>query len=434
MAQADDFPEFNPYGGSSGSPFGQLDDLFKAVNPSHVSDAASRGGWGTPTPTQGQSSSAAPPIYPGPAGTPYTNFSGQHSVVPSQPSGPNGPISSIDQPMWDDLWAKSGKNPQTYTQNVIGQLGLRGRQTDPTAINTILRALQAVGVNGSLDQRTDQYHKGMMLNGQFIKLLDGNDNWTWLPGGNGPSNESPTNGVADQMFDDPATKMFQSMVLKRIDDLMQAVKRPDDDAYRKAALSRVDQLHEAPYSAGEEQALITRMREPLTQARDARMAFNKEQMGGRNILPSSGLFQDQVYNTPERDYERALAGGTNDLAVRAIDEKSNRNNQALDILSNLVGLDQGHRNEDQGRARESLTTGAILPDLTERRLQLLMQSLGLSESAMPSLLSTMTNLNAQNQNASQFAAGQRNDNAAAIGNLLGFLINSPLLNPKTWRA
>lgn len=125
------------------------------------------------------SASMAPPIYPGPAGSSYTDPNGQAQTVPTAPAGPNGPISTIDQPMWQNLWAQSGKNPQAFVQAVISQLGLKGRQTDPTALNTILRALQAVGVNATLDQRNDAYHKGIMLDGHFVKLLDGADNWTW---------------------------------------------------------------------------------------------------------------------------------------------------------------------------------------------------------------------------------------------------------------
>lgn len=127
--------------------------------------------------------STAPPLYPGQPGSTYTNFEGQQGTVPTPASGPNGPISTVNQPMWQALWTQSGKNPQVFVQAVISQLGLHGRQTDPTALNTVLRALQSVGVNATLDQRNDQYHKGIMLDGQFVRLIDGSDNWTWQPGG-----------------------------------------------------------------------------------------------------------------------------------------------------------------------------------------------------------------------------------------------------------
>lgn len=232
---------------------------------------------------------------------------------------------------------------------------------------------------------------------------------------------SPTSGVAGQMFDDPATQMFQSLILDRIDKLLNSVNRPDDDRYRTAALSRVDELMKDPYSQADEQALITRMRDPLTQARDARMSAAKERLGARNIGPSSGLFEEQVYNAPNRDYERALAGGTNDLAVQGIQEKQRRLDTALNTLGQLVGLGKDQRGEDEGRAREALTTGAILPDLSERRLQLMLQSLGLSNSQTGSLMSSLLQLSGQQQNQSQFDAAQKQQQAEFWGSMIARL-------------
>lgn len=232
---------------------------------------------------------------------------------------------------------------------------------------------------------------------------------------------SPTNGVAGQMFDDPATQMFQSLILDRIDKLLNSVQRPDDDRYRTAALSRVDELMKDPYSQADEQALITRMRDPLTQARDTRMQESRERLGARNIGPTSGLFEEQVYNAPNRDYERALAGGTSDLAVQGIQEKQRRRDSALNILTNLVGLGRDSRQEDEGRAREVLTTGAILPDLSERRLQLMLQSLGLSNSQTGSLMSSLLQLQGLNQNQSQFDDAQSAQNAEFWGSMIARL-------------
>jgi len=77
-------------------------------------------------------------------------------------------------------------DPRAYVQQIIQQFGLQGKQADPAALNAIVQGLKGRGVNVALDTRSDGLHKGIMLNGQFVKLLDGNDNWTWLPGGDAP--------------------------------------------------------------------------------------------------------------------------------------------------------------------------------------------------------------------------------------------------------
>lgn len=81
------------------------------------------------------------------------------------------------------LWDQAGGNPQQFVSSFIAQNALKGTQTDPTSINSIVNALQGMGINATLDQRNDQYHKGIMLNGKFVKLLDGNNNWIWQEGG-----------------------------------------------------------------------------------------------------------------------------------------------------------------------------------------------------------------------------------------------------------
>lgn len=148
-----------------------------------------------------QPAPSAPPIYSSAPGSTYTNFQGQQGVVPAA-----APVNA-DAPALKEIWNSVGQDPQRFVQAIIQRSGLHGRQADPTAINTILRSLQAVGVNASLDTRSDSLHKGLMLNGQFVKLLDGNDNWIYQPGG-GAGGEGGTNYAVDPSFLAPYTEQF----------------------------------------------------------------------------------------------------------------------------------------------------------------------------------------------------------------------------------
>lgn len=246
-----------------------------------------------------------------------------------------------------------------------------------------------------------------------------------------PATTPPKSAAVDLLnagFTDPSTQTFQALIMRRLQDLLESVQRGDNDRYRNTALERVEELMRPVYSGAEEDALITRMREPLTQARDARQSQMKEIMGARNMLPTSGVYLDQVYNTPERDYERNLAQGTNELAVRAIDERQRRRTAALDTLAQLVGLGADERREDEGRERELITTGAILPEMTERRLRLLMEANGVPQSQMGSLTNSLMQLWNNQQSQANFQAGQSQMNAQQWGQLIAMLLNSPLLN------
>jgi hypothetical protein len=85
-------------------------------------------------------------------------------------------------------------DPQAYVKAIIQQFGLKGAQANPAALQTIIHGLQGRGVNVALDSRTDGLHKGIMLNGQFVKLLDGNDNWIWQTGADAPGGGGSADG------------------------------------------------------------------------------------------------------------------------------------------------------------------------------------------------------------------------------------------------
>lgn len=149
-----------------------------------------------------QSAPTAPPLYTSQPGSSYTGFDGQPGTVPTTPAA------SPNQTEYAALWQQTGQNPQQFVQALIAKLGLHGRQIDPTALNTIVGALKTVGVNASLDQRNDQYHKGIMLNGQFVKLLDGSDQWMWGAGQDASGGGGQGNYAIDPSFLAPYTKEF----------------------------------------------------------------------------------------------------------------------------------------------------------------------------------------------------------------------------------
>lgn len=81
-----------------------------------------------------------------------------------------------------DLWNQSGRDVQRFVQAMIQQQGLTATQAgDPAVLGRIAVALKSVGVNAELDSRTDGLHKGLMINGQFVKMLNGSDQWIYEP-------------------------------------------------------------------------------------------------------------------------------------------------------------------------------------------------------------------------------------------------------------
>lgn len=70
---------------------------------------------------------------------------------------------------------------QGIVQSIIQKNGLKGHQADPTSLQPIIQGLQQAGFTVAPDKRNDGLAKGVFINGQFVKLLDGSDNWIYDP-------------------------------------------------------------------------------------------------------------------------------------------------------------------------------------------------------------------------------------------------------------
>lgn len=142
---------------------------------------ASSTGTITPTAATGQPGPSVP--------TPYPN----QPVGATQPGTPN----AVGQVTYN------GDN-QAYIQQLIQQLGLKGSQTDPKALNQIVAGLKGRGVNAALaPPGSGGYVKGITIDGQFIKLVDGSNNWTYLPGGDGGGAAGTTGSSLLAPFTEP---------------------------------------------------------------------------------------------------------------------------------------------------------------------------------------------------------------------------------------
>lgn len=134
-------------------------------------------------PPQAQQPTGTPTITPG------YNTGVPPVAAPTQSTGtitPNAVPAGQTTPVPPAAQVTYGGDPQAYVQQLIAKLGLKGSQTDPAALNQIVQGLKGRGVNAALAPAgSGGYVKGITIDGQFIKLVDGNNNWTWLPGGNG---------------------------------------------------------------------------------------------------------------------------------------------------------------------------------------------------------------------------------------------------------
>lgn len=238
-----------------------------------------------------------------------------------------------------------------------------------------------------------------------------------------PSGPTAAPGPNPGGYDDPSSMLFLNEVMNRLNQL----KQPQDttllDKLRAMALARVDSLNGAPYTAGEENALVTQMRDPLTLARDTAKKQKADDLARRGIGPSSGLYASEMGKI-DQAYERGMAQGTNQLAVNAVTEKQRRADEQLSILMNLLGTTNTQQDRANQQAREVLQTAEVFPNFDEKRLQDLLGASNDGASNPGSLLSSIMQLGNLNLNAQNTANANSQASASTWGQILGYLLNN----------
>lgn len=306
---------------------------------------------------------------------------------------------------WDDNWFRTNIGVPNNMQDLLGMQG----------------KIEAAG--GKLNKNASGQWNGKITtpDGRIVDVMiaagNGGTGYQWDEGLGGGA-PAPGSGAGSQ-----SNQLLQNELINRLHELKQPIDDPMRPLYELMSLARVNNLSGAPYTAGEDAAMRAHYMEPLTQARDAAQQQARERLSARGMAPTSGLLQSE-YNTIDRGYETGVAQGSNDLAVRAIDEKQRRADEQLAILTQLMGSGQNARSEDNSRAQEILQIAAMFPSMDEHTLQLLLQASGEGATSPQSLVSMLSQIG--NTNTNQQAVNNQNRQASqsALGQYIGYIMNA----------
>lgn len=251
-----------------------------------------------------------------------------------------------------------------------------------------------------------------------------------LGGSAGGGTPPPTTTAGpDHGYDDPNAKFYLDEIMKRYNELNNTPKDPWEDILKLFAMSRVGALGGAPYTAGEDAALTTQYRQPLVQARDAAKQQKAEELGRRGFTPESGLFQSEMGKI-DQAYEKGVAQGSNNLGVRAVDEKQRRADEQLTILNSILGVNRQGVDRTNANRDQMLELTKRFPDFDTSRLNTLLTASGNgSDTSGP--LSALTGLGGLNLNAANLqrllqdaANGNSQASASTWGQILGYLLGA----------
>lgn len=235
-----------------------------------------------------------------------------------------------------------------------------------------------------------------------------------------PATTTTGGGTQSPYPNDPNASLLWNTVLSRLAQLQQPVDTTAQDAFIKAALSRVGQLDQAPFTDQQSAALLTQNMEPLTQARDSAKQQAAEQLSRRGITPDSGVFIDTM-NKIDQAYERGVANVTNTLNVKGIDQATANQNAKLSILNSIVDMTNATAARQEAMNQQLIPTAATLTNYDTSTLNSLINASNTGNpDALISALTGVGNLGINNQTQlnSQSAAS-----SAALAQLIYALMN-----------
>lgn len=309
-------------------------------------------------------------------------------------------------------------------QQAASMIGYSGGQVTGAQVNQILGALDGmVPMSGGTQGTPGSTHTytGSDLNRILQELYNGvGASGTGGPGVNGPGTNGAGGGGNPGGYTDPSSQIYLNQVMQRLLELRTPTTDPWQNILQLFGLNRVNNLQGDPYTAGNDAALIAKYRDPLTQARDTAKQQALEEISRRGMGASSGLLSHRMGQI-DQGYEQGLAKGANDLGVRAVDESQRRQDESLQILSNLLNVNRSGVDRQNANYDQALSVAKLFPDFDEKRLQDLLAASGEGPNSS-GLLANINELAKLGNNINNTNNANSQNNSALWGQIIGALL------------
>ena len=303
-------------------------------------------------------------------------------------------------------------------QQAAASVGYTGSQVTGAMVNSILGGIEAQApmTGGSAGTAgSSRTYTAADINPILQQLYSGvSGGGPSGPMGPGPGGRNPGG------YTDESSKLFLDQVLQRLMELRTPTRDPMEDFLKLQGLQRFQSLQGAPYTAGDDAAMVTHYRDPMTQARDSAKAQAAEELSRRGVTPGSGLFQRRMGEI-DRTYQTNVAQGATALGVKAVDEKQRRADQSLSVLMNLLNVNRSGADRQNARYDQALNVAKMLPDFDQSRLDALLRASGEGPNSV-GMMSNLTQLANLGFTQNRANAQDSQANSAAWGQMIGALL------------
>lgn len=306
------------------------------------------------------------------------------------------------------LAAAQSTDDQTYWVDHIN--------SDPNVMNPATR-------DSALGWWADAIARGdgalAVRNGTLQRRQDGGSS----SGGGGTTALQPyvASGPNPGGYTDPSSMLYLNQVMQRLAQVQQPQDNGLMDLLKQLATAQVNKLQQAPYSAADDAALITKYRDPLNTARDTAKQQAALDMSRRGIGPTSGVYQERMAQI-DQSYVKGVAQGANQMGVDAVTKKNADAMQSLQILSSLLTAQNTQTDRANALSDQAVNLAKMFPDFDAARLDQLLRAGG--DTSGSSAISNLTSLGNLNLNAINSNNATEAANSAAWGKLLAGLIGA----------
>ena len=253
------------------------------------------------------------------------------------------------------------------------------------------------------------------LNGQQYKVKTG-DNANWW----NPSMGEGASGGSGNVFSDPATAGWESLLRQVTSQLSTPTQTPDYQNLVDYLKSYGQQLQGPAYTPSQSELIQTQALDPLTQQRDAQEQQILQWASAHGLDPKSGPVLQQLQDLNQK-YQQARTQVQSGFATNAIGFEKQQQAQAAQIGQILQTLEQGQQTGNEARALQAVSLMGQLPALADTRLAAANQTLSANSASLNPLLQYFLNQQQLQDQQGRFDAGQSADYWKQIGQLLGQL-------------
>lgn len=343
----------------------------------------------------------------------YDLDSVRNATKQMQTSGAAPDASQIYEPPPQQTQNAAGRGVglEQYVNDWRNNFGVQLKQSEGAGWDRLLKDLTTEGYNVSLDTRNDGMHKGIYQDkdpNKFVRLANGYDQPVWEPSGGGGGN----------VFSDPATSGWESLLRQVSGQLMQPQQTQDYQGLVDYLKKYMGELQGPAYTPGQSELIQNHALDPMTQTRDADRQRILQQAAARGLTPNDGPVQ-QMLQDLDRNYGQARTQVQSGFANQAIGMEKQQHAMAEQVGHRLQTLEQGQQSGNEARALQAVSMMGQIPALADSRMSAANQTLATNNASLGPLLQYFLSQQAQQNQQGQFNAQQNAQYWAQIGQLIG---------------